>query len=78
MNMNHDDFNLPNAYFDEGQNELDFTLREYLQIDAPGLTNRTVQYRTRALDVFIPICENAGVFSLDQLADFEGLAAVRE
>jgi len=78
MNMNHDDFNLPNAYIDEGQNELDFTLREYLQIDAPGLTNRTVQYRTRALDVFIPICENAAVFSLDQLAHFEGLAAVRE
>ena len=76
--MNHDDFNLPNAYIDEGQNELDFTLREYLQIDAPGLTNRTVQYRTRALDVFIPICENAAVFSLDQLAHFEGLRAVRE
>ena len=76
--MNHDDFNIPNAYFDEGKNELDFTLREYLQIDEPGLTKRTVQYRKRALDVFIPICENAGVFSLDQLAHFEGLAAVRE
>ena len=76
--MNHDDFKLPDAYIDEGKNELDFTLREYLQIDAPGLTKRTVQYRNRALDVFIPICENAGVFSLDQLADFEGRAAVRE
>ena len=76
--MNHDDFNIPNAYFDEGQNELDFTLREYLQIDEPGLTKKTVQGRKRALDLFIPICENAGVFSLDQLAHFEGLRAVRE
>ncbi len=68
---------LPIAYLDDGPSPLEEALRAGLRRDAPGFSEKTIRGHRRALDVLLPIVEEAGVFTLEQLNDDDGLLAVR-
>jgi len=67
----------PDPYQDDGPSLLEEALRAGLLLDEPEYSVKTFRGHRRALDVLLPIVEEAGVFSLEQLVDADGLLAVR-
>ena len=65
------------AYLEDGPSPLEEALRAGLRRDEPTYSEKTLRGHRRALSLILPIVEEAGVFTLEQLNDDDGLTAVR-
>ena len=68
---------IPNAYLDDGPSPLEEALLAGLRRDESGYDEKTYRGHRRVIALILPIVEEAGVFTLEQLNDDDGLLAVR-